>query len=150
MTCMHFHSYSDSYCKYSKDYFFWIFPIFFDYLKWKVIPIYPLCPVNRSALWLKYGILTDEFVLITVNTIGTILSVAYCFIFMKYAVNVRSVYYQVLGCIFALLSILIYVDCWDLRQSDAIQHIGKNAFCPENILEEKKTIKCCEFEFQAM
>lgn len=78
---------------------------------------------------MKYGILIDEPVLITVNTIGTILSAGYCFVFMKYAVNVRSVYYQALAIIFVLTSVLMYVDCWDENQELAGQHVGMIFIC---------------------
>lgn len=82
--------------------------------------------LKRCSLWLKYGILKEEFVLISVNLIGTVLSVAYCYVFMKYAMNARSVYYQILGCACFLMSILVYVDCSDFDQADALEHIGKN------------------------
>lgn len=73
---------------------------------------------------LKYGILIENHALITVNAIGTFLSICYCFVFLKYAVNVRSVYYQALACIFVLTSTLMYVDCWDEDQKIAGEHIG--------------------------
>lgn len=55
-------------------------------------------------LWLKYGMLTQEHVVIFVNIIGSVLFFSYVLVFFTFSINKRIVIRQFLGaCVFIML-----------------------------------------------
>uniref|UniRef100_A0A8D8ETX6 Sugar transporter SWEET1 n=1 Tax=Culex pipiens TaxID=7175 RepID=A0A8D8ETX6_CULPI len=55
-------------------------------------------------LWLKYGMLTQEHVVIFVNIIGSVLFFSYVLVYFTFSINKRIVIRQFLGaCVFIML-----------------------------------------------
>lgn len=65
-------------------------------------------PHFRTSLWLKYGLLTDEKSVITVNFIGTLLFMTYVIIFFIFTTNKKLLFRQVTIVVLVLISVYFY------------------------------------------
>ncbi|XP_055386229.1 sugar transporter SWEET1-like isoform X2 [Condylostylus longicornis] len=72
-----------------------------------------ICGMLSCSLWLQYGFLTDDNVLITVNSVGTVLMLFYVLSYYIFTVNKQSYIRQFLIAFIILLSVILYT-----RQED--------------------------------
>ncbi|XP_038121440.1 sugar transporter SWEET1 isoform X1 [Culex quinquefasciatus] len=82
------------------------FPFVSGFLSYVCIGFLKKCFIKslKCFLWLKYGMLTQEHVVIFVNIIGSVLFFSYVLVYFTFSINKRIVIRQFLGaCVFIML-----------------------------------------------
>ncbi|EGD76735.1 hypothetical protein PTSG_08086 [Salpingoeca rosetta] len=83
-----------------------------------------LAAMISTCLWLKYGILTQDYTLISVNGIGFLLNFYYVVICYSYSKDERAFYYPLLITISAMFGPLLYVKYLAPTYMHAVHAIG--------------------------
>lgn len=88
-----------------------------------------LAGIVSCSLWLKYGILQYDNTLITVNSIGLLLQIAYTMFYYWNTVNKTIIHRQLVTISAILFPILIYLKYFVVDIVDASTHAGFLACC---------------------
>ncbi|KAK9737892.1 Sugar efflux transporter for intercellular exchange [Popillia japonica] len=76
-----------------------------------------------TSLWLRYGMLIDDFSLIFVNTIGSLLFLGYTVIFYYYSIKRSMIVKQFTGCMLLLIIAVMY-SAWSEDAFTVRKRIG--------------------------
>ncbi|KAI4460535.1 rag1-activating protein 1 [Holotrichia oblita] len=76
-----------------------------------------------TSLWLRYGMLIDDFSLIFVNTIGSLLFLGYTVVFYYYSIKRSMIVKQFTGCMLLLMIAIIY-SAWSEDEVTVRKRIG--------------------------
>lgn len=68
----------------------------------------------RCSLWLRYGLLKDDYSIILVNVFGVILQMSYVIIYQQFTIRKSALAYQLFG----MLAILGFVFGYTYYESD--------------------------------
>lgn len=82
-----------------------------------------ICGFLSCSLWLRYGTLTEETIVVTVNIIGLALMFLYSAIYYVFTVNKRSYVRQFALALFTLITIVTYTK-YEVSHEEAIQLMG--------------------------
>lgn len=83
-----------------------------------------ICGFLNCALWLKYGVLSNEMTVVLVNVIGACLFFIYFVIFWLFTVNTSAIYRQFFGCLVVLGLTLSYTDYYAIDRTEAVEVVG--------------------------
>lgn len=86
--------------------------------------------MHRCSLWLKYGLLAKENLLILVNTIGATLFLCYVVVFWRFAINKRSTCQQLFSVVMVLGITILYTEMYEINRAEAIEVMGELTLCP--------------------
>ncbi|XP_052802287.1 sugar transporter SWEET1-like isoform X2 [Mya arenaria] len=81
------------------------------------------------AVWLKYGLIVNNWVLIAVNAYGAFLNFIYTMIFYRYSVKKTQIHRFFLLGVAMTISPLTYVKYYQTDSSMALNHLGSYCVC---------------------
>lgn len=81
--------------------------------------------IPRCSLWLKYGFLANENLLIFVNSIGATLFMCYVIVFWRFTINKRSTCRQLFSVLLVLSITITYTEWYEVNRTEAIEVIGE-------------------------
>lgn len=84
---------------------------------------------NRCSLWLKYGFLSEENLLILVNSIGATLFFCYVIVFWRFTINKQSTCRQLFSVVLVLGTTITYTEWYEDNRKEALEVMGKTIQC---------------------
>lgn len=81
---------------------------------------------HRCSLWLKYGFLANENLLVLVNSIGATLFMCYVIVFWRFTINKRSTCRQLFSVLLVLSITITYTEWYEMNRAKAIEVIGES------------------------
>lgn len=92
-----------------------------------------ICGLASCSLWLRYGVLVHDTVLITVNLVGSILQVFYLICYSLYSVHKSLFMKQLTGVLVALGFLFLYTSVW-ISDVNISQKISGLAACTATVI----------------
>lgn len=92
-----------------------------------------ICGLASCSLWLRYGLLVHDTILITVNLVGSILQIMYLICYTLYSVHKSFFMKQLTGALMALGFLFLYTSVW-IPDVSISQKISGLAACTATVI----------------